>query len=165
MYAEHMQNFSVVLMVPSNAYGKLTQPMRGSERQEIFLLPPRRPDAILDLVSHQKHIFLKTTQQSPFRILNVWVIRPNILLSCLTNMVHVRTYSHKASGTTCSSTSLNIRLIIDNHTQRHIWELPVIHYHKIMVIYHYPFLVVITQLFSCIIFINGCICILTGSPG
>ena len=46
----------------------------------------------------------------------------------------------------------------------HIWELPVLHYHKIMVIYPYPFLVVIIQLFSCIIFINGCICILTGLP-
>ena len=34
-----------------------------------------------------------------------------------------------------------------------------------MVIYPYPFFVVITQLFSCIIFINGCICILTDSPG
>ena len=30
----------------------------------------------------------------------------------------------------------------------HIWELPVLHYHGIMVIYPYPFLVVITQLFS-----------------
>ena len=47
----------------------------------------------------------------------------------------------------------------------HKWELPVLHYHKIMVIYPYPFLVVITQLFSCIILINYCICILTGSPG
>ena len=47
----------------------------------------------------------------------------------------------------------------------HIWYLPVLHYHKIMVIYLYPFLVVITQLFSWIIFINDCICILTGSPG
>ena len=36
---------------------------------------------------------------------------------------------------------------------------------RIMVIYPYPFLVVITQLFSWIIFINYCICILTGSPG
>ena len=34
-----------------------------------------------------------------------------------------------------------------------------------MAIYPYPFFVVITQLFSCIIFINDCICILTGSPG
>ena len=34
-----------------------------------------------------------------------------------------------------------------------------------MVIYPYPFLVVITQLFSNIIFINDCVCILTGSPG
>ena len=30
----------------------------------------------------------------------------------------------------------------------HKWDLPVLHYHKIMVIYPYPFLVVITQLFS-----------------
>ena len=47
----------------------------------------------------------------------------------------------------------------------HRWELPVIHYHKIMVIYHYPFVVVIIQFFSWIILINDCICILTGSPG
>ena len=47
----------------------------------------------------------------------------------------------------------------------HIWELPVLYYHKIMVIYYYPFLVVITLLFSCILFINDCICILTISPG
>ena len=46
----------------------------------------------------------------------------------------------------------------------HRWDLPVLHYHEIMVIYPYPFLVVITQLFSCIIFINDCIYILTGSP-
>ena len=36
---------------------------------------------------------------------------------------------------------------------------------SIMVIYPYPSLVVITQLFSCIIFINDCICTLTDSPG
>ena len=48
---------------------------------------------------------------------------------------------------------------------RHRWELTVLYYHKIMVIYHYPFFVVITQLFSWIILINDCICILTGSPG
>ena len=47
----------------------------------------------------------------------------------------------------------------------HRWELSVLHYHEIMVIYPYPFLVVITQLFSCIVFINDFICILTGSPG
>ena len=45
----------------------------------------------------------------------------------------------------------------------HRWNLPVLHYHEIMVIYPYPFLVVINQLFSWIIFITGCICILTGS--
>ena len=47
----------------------------------------------------------------------------------------------------------------------HVWELPVLHYHEIMVIHPYPFLVAITQLLSWIIFINDCICILTGSPG
>ena len=30
----------------------------------------------------------------------------------------------------------------------HSWELPVLHYNKIMVIFPFPFLVVITQLFS-----------------
>ena len=44
------------------------------------------------------------------------------------------------------------------------WELPVLYHHEIMVIYPYPFWVVITQLFSWIILINDCICILTGSP-
>ena len=48
---------------------------------------------------------------------------------------------------------------------KHRWELPVIHYHKILVIYPYPFWVVITLLFSWIIFINNYICILTDSPG
>ena len=47
----------------------------------------------------------------------------------------------------------------------HRWDLPVLRYHKVMVIYPYHFLVVIDQLFSCIIFINDCICTLTGSPG
>ena len=49
-------------------------------------------------------------------------------------------------------------------TGQHRWNLPVLCYHKIMVIYPYPFLVVITQFLSCIIFINDCICILNGSP-
>ena len=52
-----------------------------------------------------------------------------------------------------------------HHTPAHRWGLPVLHYHEIMVIYHYPFFEVITQLFSCIIFINDCIYILTVSPG
>ena len=47
----------------------------------------------------------------------------------------------------------------------HRWELPVLRYHKILVIYPYTFFVVINQLFSNIIFINDYICILTGSPG
>ena len=46
----------------------------------------------------------------------------------------------------------------------HRWELLVLHYHEIMVIYPYPFLVRITLFFSCIIFIHYCICILNGSP-
>ena len=57
--------------------------------------------------------------------------------------------------------STHITSAADNHR----WDLPVLHYHKIMVIYPYPFLVVMTQLFSWIIFINDCICVLTGSPG
>ena len=44
-------------------------------------------------------------------------------------------------------------------------ELPILHYQKIMVICPYPFLMVVTQLFSWIMCINYCICILTGSPG
>ena len=48
--------------------------------------------------------------------------------------------------------------------RRHRWDLPVLRYHEIMVIYPYPFLVVITLLLSWIIFINDFICILTGSP-
>ena len=46
----------------------------------------------------------------------------------------------------------------------HRRELPVLHYHKIMAIYPYPFLVVIIHLLSWIKIINSCICILTGSP-
>ena len=34
-----------------------------------------------------------------------------------------------------------------------------------MVMYPYPFFVIINNFLSCIIFINGCIFILTGSPG
>ena len=37
---------------------------------------------------------------------------------------------------------------------QHRWELPVLHYHKIMSIYLYPILVVFAQFFLCIIFIN-----------
>ena len=39
----------------------------------------------------------------------------------------------------------------------HKWELIFSYYHKVMVIHPYPFLVVITQLFSWIIFNNDCI--------
>ena len=54
--------------------------------------------------------------------------------------------------------------VLSTLTPVHRCYLPVLHYHKIMVIYLYPFLVVVTQLFSWIIFITDCICILTGSP-
>ena len=47
----------------------------------------------------------------------------------------------------------------------HRWELPVLHYQKILVIYPYPFFVVIILLLSQIIFMNDCICILTGPTG
>ena len=47
----------------------------------------------------------------------------------------------------------------------HRWELYVLHYNEIMVIYPYPFLVVINLFFYWIIFINDCICIWNGSPG
>ena len=47
---------------------------------------------------------------------------------------------------------------------QHRQKLPVLHYEKLLVIYPYTFLVVITQLFSWIFFNNDCICILTGSP-
>ena len=45
-------------------------------------------------------------------------------------------------------------------SEDHIWELPVSHYHEIMVIYPYTFFGAISQLFSCIICINDCICII-----
>ena len=53
----------------------------------------------------------------------------------------------------------------DPHYGGHTWKLTVLHYNKIMLIYLYPFLLVITQFFTCIICIIDCICILTGSPG
>ena len=59
--------------------------------------------------------------------------------------------------------ALSSRVSMDA-THRHRWEWPISRYHKIMVTYPYPFFVVINLLFSCIIFINDCICILTGSP-
>ena len=45
------------------------------------------------------------------------------------------------------------------------WGLPVLYDDKIMLIYPYPFLVVINLFFSWVICINGCICILNGFPG
>ena len=50
------------------------------------------------------------------------------------------TSSQAGGATACSSEA--------KRTVSHRWDLPVLHYHKIMVIYPYPFLVVITQLFS-----------------
>ena len=48
---------------------------------------------------------------------------------------------------------------------KHRREPTVIHYHETMVIHPYPSLVVITQFSSWVIFIHGCICILTGLSG
>ena len=62
-----------------------------------------------------------------------------------------------------SSHSFPMNII--SHDWRHRWELTVIHYHKTMVIYPYYFKCPFTKMFSWIIFINDCICILTGSPG
>ena len=36
-YAEYTKTFSAVLMVPCHYYGKLTQPVRGSEEWELFV--------------------------------------------------------------------------------------------------------------------------------
>ena len=49
----------------------------------------------------------------------VWVIRPKLLFSCPTKMVHIRIDIHKDSGTTSRSTSLKIWLIIEHYTQRY----------------------------------------------
>ena len=56
-------------------------------------------------------------------------------------------------------------IVLNLSTVNHRWGLSVLHYHEIIVIYPYPFLVVITLLFSFIIFVNYVICILTGSLG
>ena len=39
----------------------------------------------------------------------------------------------------------------------HRWVSPILHYPKTMVVYPYPFLLVINRFLSCIIFINDCI--------
>ena len=44
--------------------------------------------------------------------------------------------------------NFTLYLTLKLHLERHGWELPVLHYHEIMVIYPYPFLVVITPLIS-----------------
>ena len=84
------------------------------------------------------------------------------------NCIRIR----RASFTNCfpvpvnsSAPSVTKRLVISTSSVKHRWDLTVLHYHKIMVIYPHPFLVVINQLFACIIFINDCICILSGSTG
>ena len=50
-------------------------------------------------------------------------------------------------------------------SEQHRWGLHVLYYHNIMVFPHYYFLVLITQMFYWLIFINDCISILTGSSG
>ena len=81
-------------------------------------------------------------------------------------------YGHILSQRVCThvrlgilAMSLCICVFIVVYGMYHRWELTVLRYHKILVIFPYPFFVVINQLFSNIIFINYCICILTGSPG
>ena len=111
--------FSARFMVISHDYRKFTWPMRVSYRQDILLLIPWRTGAILGLVSYKKQIFLNTMQYISLRLLMVWVIRPHILLIQPTKMAHYRTGTHKSSGTTSRSMSLNIRLIIEYHTQRY----------------------------------------------
>ena len=64
-----------------------------------------------------------------------------------------------------SSISPGPSVTVKNSSEKNRWELPVTHYHEIMAIYPYPFLVVFTQFFSWIIFNNYCISILNGSPG
>ena len=54
---------------------------------------------------------------------------------------------------------------ISVHSYIHRRELDVLHQHEIMATYSYHFLVVITQFFSWMIFINNRICKLTGAPG
>ena len=73
-------------------------------------------------------------------------------------LVEVSALMHHVGGVSYGDILQEVEL---SHHRR---DLPVLRYHKTMVIYPYPFLVVITLLFSCIIFINDCICILTVSP-
>ena len=54
--------------------------------------------------------------------------------------------------------------LMSSTSPNHRWELLVFHYQKIMEIQPCHFLVVITQLFFWIIFINECVCTLTRSP-
>ena len=71
---------------------------------------------------------------------------------------------------TTGGSSRSGKYMVDNSTQgtgvvvRHRWELTILCYHKIMTIYPYPFLVLITQLFSFIIIFIDCICILIFPP-
>ena len=84
------------------------------------------------------------------------LIRSSFEHRCMNNIKNI----YQRAGTFDDQN--NLKDIIDAallSTLEHRWDLPVLHYHKIMVIYPYPFFVVITQLFSCIILINGCICI------
>ena len=67
---------------------------------------------------------------------------------------------------TCSLTpSYSSYPVINWQCDKHRREWPILDYRKIMVIYPYPFLVVISLLFSWKIFINYCIGILIGSTG
>ena len=53
-YTEHMQKLSIILVVPSHDYRKLTQYFIVSERQDCLLMTQLIHGASLGLVSHQK---------------------------------------------------------------------------------------------------------------
>ena len=84
----------------------------------------------------------------------VHLIRPS-------HRVYISDAAAWASPREVSASSACLRCI---SSLPHRWNLPVLCYHDIMVIYLYPFLVVITLLLTYVIFIKYCICILTGSP-
>ena len=92
----------------------------------------------------------------------------DLYLATITFLVQISMYPppppqyrgfHRRRAWICSSRGSTLL-----HCLSHRWDLPVLRYHEITVIYPYPFLVVIAQFFSCIIYINDCICILSGSP-
>ena len=92
-------------------------------------------------------------------LLGVLMLRNSYVL--FTWILHILEHNLILVGLPCIQPELDL----PQHCLRHIWDLPLLHDHKIMVFYPYPFLVVMNQLFFWIIFINYFICIITGSPG